>query len=78
MTPELPIEIPPGAKLIAFAYPELECSMLHNEVRCRNHADTAIIYPTNIGYSLLAYCQHCFDTRGDGWIEALEATIRDY
>lgn len=73
MTPELPIELPIGSMLTEIAYPDLACSMLHNEVRCFNIASFAIIYPTAIGYGLVALCQHCFDTRGDGWMEALEA-----
>lgn len=73
MIPELPIELPPGSSFIGIKFPTLECSMLHNEMRCRNYADAAIIYPTNIGYGLVALCQHCFDTVPEGWVAALES-----
>jgi hypothetical protein len=73
MTPELPMTIPAGAAITEITWPSLECSMLRIDVRCNNPAQSVIIFPLGIGYQVIAFCQHCFDTRSDGWMESLEA-----
>ncbi len=76
MTPELPIELPPGITLTELST-DLACCMLRNESRCNNAARYAIIYPTGSRYGMLVFCQFCFDMRADGWMEALEVMSYD-
>jgi hypothetical protein len=74
MTPELPIALPPSVALTELNI-DMECSMLRNEARCCNATRGGIVYPTDTGYGIVAFCQFCFDTKADGWIESLEAMI---
>jgi hypothetical protein len=71
MKPFLPVQIPQGAALHTVFPLELECAMLRGGVRCNNLAHEAVIFPSEVGYTVIPFCSECFEQCDDDWVPAM-------